>query len=456
MATPTTTRLDIRQKVVKKLDSPRYPIVSAATSLAGGTTVLEDTGLAPGSQTEDFIGAWIYIADDVGAGPSVGEIARVTNVNFTGTNSQLIVAPAFSAAVINAQAYEIHRQFHPTHVADKIDEILENLRRDIYIPLGALSANSDADWTDVGTATDADDPSNAFYGDGSVSTVSDTSMATSYIKTFNLGVVGGEVVMVYGWVGQLLNTAVARLSLWDTTNDAEIDFALFQGSDRGTGDEAQWRLAHFLADVPATCDQVHLRFSSFLAGNDDSANINFASIVPVNRRVFDLKSEFEWPEDVDTTLYYTKLGVEDSTNANNQNVFHLKEEQLMKWCDLDVRQIGDVRNATLHLDRNSDLRFPMLVRGRVDYDKLADDITSSVVPEDLIVDLVYIELVEELAQEDLEDENIPGFEAKMGKAQAVRNKLDPLARDKSPARSKVHGTITGHRRRNYRGGNWSR
>ena len=104
-ALPSRSRANLRLDVMKRLDALAVPLSSAATSLSADTTSLNDTLLAPAAQSEDYIGNWIYIRDDTGAGPAVGEIARVTDADFSGSNSKLTVAPAFSVAVISGQAY---------------------------------------------------------------------------------------------------------------------------------------------------------------------------------------------------------------------------------------------------------------------------------------------------------------------------------------------------------------
>ena len=85
-------------------------------------------------------------------GPSIQESARVTDIAFDGSNSQLTVAPGFSASVVSGTNYELHYHFYPKHIEDKINEILENIRRPIYLPLtlvtdGDMESTGTGDWT---------------------------------------------------------------------------------------------------------------------------------------------------------------------------------------------------------------------------------------------------------------------------------------------------------------------
>src|SRR3990167_1108970 len=90
---PTTTLVNLRTKVAKKLYSPHYPVVSTSTS-AGTTTTLNDTLLAAAGQSEEFYRAWLArtatIAKtqaDSGTTLTAAINATVTtNVEYTGSD----------------------------------------------------------------------------------------------------------------------------------------------------------------------------------------------------------------------------------------------------------------------------------------------------------------------------------------------------------------------------------
>lgn len=133
-----TTRLILRAAIIAKLYSPRRPTSSAADS-GGSTSTILDSVLAPAAQSEDFLRAWIYVTTLQGSGPAVGSIARVTNVDFSGSTSTLTVAPVFTSATEDGMEYEIHYVFHPDDVNDAIDDVIRDGTRGA---LGALATDS--------------------------------------------------------------------------------------------------------------------------------------------------------------------------------------------------------------------------------------------------------------------------------------------------------------------------
>ena len=108
MAEPTTTRKTIRQKVIKKLYAGKFPIVGTTTGTAANATSVVDSILAPSGQVEDYNSVWIYISETTSGSPLVGEVRRVTDTDFSGSNSIFTIAPAFSDELQTAMYYEIH------------------------------------------------------------------------------------------------------------------------------------------------------------------------------------------------------------------------------------------------------------------------------------------------------------------------------------------------------------
>ncbi|KKL64322.1 hypothetical protein LCGC14_2166160, partial [marine sediment metagenome] len=193
MADPSTTRKDIRQAVIKKLYSPRYPIVGATTSTASDTSSVVDSILAPSGQVEDYNSVFIYIAELVTGGPAIGEVARVTDTDFSGSTSKLTIAPAFTDEVQTGTDYEIHYVFHPTEIHDRINELLENMRGWVFIPLSGLLSDGNFNsgititdnWTASGT-TQAINTTAAYilFGDGSMGITAGAVTTYSYQRVY--------------------------------------------------------------------------------------------------------------------------------------------------------------------------------------------------------------------------------------------------------------------------------
>ena len=161
MAEPTTTRATIRQNIIKKLYSTHHPIVGVTTAAGANDdptslSAVIDSILAPSGQTEDFNHSFIYIASKATTGPAIGTVVRVINTSFNGSNTYLNIAPNFSALLKLGETYEIHYKFHPSVINNKINEILENIRGFVLVPLSGLIINgifnSDvSNWTHIGT-----------------------------------------------------------------------------------------------------------------------------------------------------------------------------------------------------------------------------------------------------------------------------------------------------------------
>ena len=60
MAEPTTTRKDIRQKVIKKLYAGKFPIVETTTGTAAKTTSVVECILSPSGQFEVYNSTFFF------------------------------------------------------------------------------------------------------------------------------------------------------------------------------------------------------------------------------------------------------------------------------------------------------------------------------------------------------------------------------------------------------------
>ncbi len=205
--------------------------------------------------------AFINIAELVGSGPAIGEVARVTNTDFASGTSNLIIAPAFTGSVQSGTDYEIHYKFHPTVINDKINEIMENIRGWVLIPYGGLLGGNNfnsgdtlnANWTDQGTASSINTTA-AFtlFGNGSLSIIAGTATDYVYQRAF---VTAGSPLFasVFAFVDSENNGTTAGLEVWDLTNNAQIG----EGANTSTFNE--WVELSTSLTVPDTCKQVEFR-----------------------------------------------------------------------------------------------------------------------------------------------------------------------------------------------------
>lgn len=431
MTAPTTNRLNIRQKVLKRLYSSRYPLVATLTA-ASTTTDLVNTAFAPAGQSDDFVRSWVRVSA-VGAGdPAVGEVARVTNVDFSGSNSKLIVAPAFSAAPDSGSAQvEIHPIFHPTVVEDKINWFLEILKRPIYILLsditnGSMESTPLANYTPA-TGSEALDTTatynlwtrNAYKFTG--------SGADDYAESGNYAVEPNEELLIATWVKGVPTTTFG-LDLRDFTNATTVKSATTANLD--------WTMLMFSASAPSTCRQMRTRFT--IATDTDVAYYSGLVVLPVNKKMFDYPSTLEYHEDF-SGVYELRPGPSVS-GTNESHSYAVGEEQLVPVGGVSfIRDDTSLHQYRIQLPKDYRIRYPLLVKGRVDFATLSDDTTTTTAPEDIVVDLVYASLLDDLAQMYETDGDNKRALAAIQRSVQVRKKLLPRMEEFSPHKGKLVG-----------------
>ena len=506
---PTTTLKTLRQKVAKKIYAARFPIVSVTTSDSDSLTLVIDTVLSPAAQIEDFIEAWIFVAEQptkvdstsdtaeeldatetaidvddgddftVGdgiqieseamrvtaistntltvvrgiqsttaathstntdvfiIGPVVGETARVTDVSFSGSNSQLTVAPGFTASLVSGTDYEIHYKFYPVHIRDKINEILENVRRPIYLPLtlvtdGDMESTGTSDWTaaaTTGTApTLAKGTTNVLHGRRSLTITANSDATNSFAKSTSMFLSPSTVVFVSANVF-ITSGDKAKLSLIDVTNsDAEIETA----ESVTTG----WVHLRFIDTIPSNCEEIQVWLESPVAS--DVTHWGSVQLLPVNLQVYDFPSTLEWSEDFRSVFYWpTGTGLSGSGEDNSFRTFGKVKKT---WSPA-----GTVRDETavvpfrIELKRGS-INESLYVSGAIDFSTLTDDTDTTNAPEDIIVNLTYADLMDAWAQEDIADDKFQAAQAKMSKANNIRRLLGPRIRQFWEPQGRITGT----------------
>ena len=477
MAEPTTTRKTIRQKVIKKLYAGKFPIVGTTTGTAANSTSVVDSILAPSGQVEDYNSVWIYISETTSGSPLVGEVRRVTDTDFSGSNSILTIAPAFSDELQTNMDYEIHYNFHPNEVNDRIDELLENIRGWVFIPLDGLLTNGNMSdstittaWTASGatfakaTTSDTAGTFEVLFGDSSLKITAGTA-GTQYVgQSVFVSANTPILASVYAFVDSSNGGSVAEMEIWDVTNSAQI------GESCNTTTFNQWVQLTTQVTVPATCKQIQMRL--FATGAITSTvYYDAATLLERDQRTHDLPSDFDGPEDMQLVEYFPRGDA--ITVGSSQNAFRVLQYPAEKWSDFEI--LRDPRGATptrIMLIQNrrdrvgsyytssratpswssrsrvgNDIDHPLFFKGRVDYPTvsgatdLLKDATVVYAPEDYIVNLLFADLIEEMALQDLGEEKHEAYSTKMAKAVDIRKKIDFLARTNSDDRVTVRGTF---------------
>jgi len=432
MAAPTTTRKELRQGIIKRLYSGRYPIIftPAATST---TTNIVNTVFAPAGQSEDFIRAWIRISTQGSGDPAVGEVARVTNTEFSGSSSYLIVAPAFSAAPDSGSAEgEVHYQFHPTMVEDRIAMIMENLKRPVLVPLTLVNdgdmESAPATSFSSSNATLANEAGNAQWGRRSLSVIA--TAGNGYAQgNPSLDIPPNTQVLVAGIVyGNAASTFEAQLQFRDMTNSAEIDSLItnFGGYTQLQG----------IFTTPPTCESVTVRLITVTSGTE--SNWTAAIVLPIDQKIFEYPATLEYHEDL-SAVYELPPGTGISVGSS-EYAYKVNEQALVPVPGVKfIRDDTALDQYKIVLPENYTIRNPLFVKGRVDFATLSDDTTTTTAPKDIVTDLVYASLLDETAQMYEENGDQVRAISAINRAAQVRRKLLPRMIEFSPLTGKVVG-----------------
>ncbi len=397
MSQPTRSRANLRLDVLKVLDPVSEPKSSSCTSDSDSLTVLKDTLLAPGAESEDYVGDWIYVRSqptkvDSGAntdenpfaaadttltvddssfftvgdgiqiedeicrvvtvtdgttlevvraiqgttdashatgtdiyiiGPAIGEIARVTAVDFSGTTSTLTTAPDFSASLVDTQEYERHRKVRPNIINDRLDVILGLLRQNVLLPITLVTDGDMEDttatppnYTAAGTGGNPTLTKNTTFvrrGRQSLCITNGGGVTVGYAKSDSIYLPGGTECIVEADV-YITAGDLARLTFYDVTNSAVIGTAM-------ESDESGWVHLEALFTVPATCEEVQVWAESQAAS--DVTYWDHITLWPTRDQGIDLPSFLEFVYDV-KSLFFLPVGT-GLTGSTNVSAYRINE-----------------------------------------------------------------------------------------------------------------------------------
>lgn len=303
----STTRKQLRQAVIKRLYSPRYPIVSTFSGAASAASAIKDDQLSPAALDNDYQRAWVYVSSDAGSGPSIGEVVRVISTDFD--NDELNVAPDFSATPQSGDEYELHYWMHPDEIHDVIDEILENLEHVIIVPLtlitdGDMNNSTAGSFTPDGSIV-SKDTTNVLHGKQSLKVLATANNGNA--RTTSVAVDPDSTLICATDLYLSSTTGGAQLVLYDVTNGAEIE--------SGLTDVLGWSTIRFTAQVPSTCKEV--RFNLQVVTGGDQAYFDNAILQQVGSKVFTFPSQAEWSFDLKRAFYYPRGPAITTSSASN-------------------------------------------------------------------------------------------------------------------------------------------
>ena len=430
----STTRKTIRQSVIKKLYRPRYPVASTTTS-SGSSTALNDTILAAGSHTQDYIRGWVYVVETVTSGPAYGEVSRVVNTDFSGSTSQLTLSPAMTATIQTGTDYEIHYWFHPDYINDRIDEILQNLefgviRPATYITDGSMETAGVTSWATLSNATRTKDTTLVLHGTQALAVT--PSAANGYVQSATVLLPPSTQVLISTDAYIPATDQSAKIVLWDVTNGEEIDSA--------TTSVLGWSTLQFTQTTPADCYQVALRLQCVNDG--ETVNFDHAILLPIGYDTLTLPSEAEWHFDLAGVVAYPRGR---AIAADNFRAMQAKPEF---YChakiDRDETAVTPYRVSLAKETGTEPIWFVL----DVDYAAFAGasasakDADTTKAPPDLVQSLVIATLLDDKALE-AEDrgQEKQAFILQKRADRIRQTEVDPYIRQFREVKGVVHGAV---------------
>src|SRR3990172_5714596 len=237
-------------------------------------------------------------------GPAVGEIANITNVDFSVAAVAVTITPALSCQMVVGQAYEIHRSFHPSIIHTHLDTVMGSLRQNYLIPLsqvtdGHMQDSGVTSWDGSTDATLTKDTTAATTRHGKQSLkVLAIAAGGGFARSTDVLVKGGDNVLVISEV-YITGGDSARLRVYDLTNAGYITDA------DATSAQTGWVVLAFQYQVPATCERVRILLES-----PADTDVTFWSYIihwPVSNQFFDIPNLLEYAHDV-KNVYELPLG----------------------------------------------------------------------------------------------------------------------------------------------------
>lgn len=434
---PTSTdRKTLRQKVIKRLYSPRYPIVSTSTGTAANTTTITDSGIGAGLVDNDYYRAWVYIAETTTGSPAVGEVSRVTNQSATA----LTVSPAFTDEVQTGMDYELHYWFHPEVVNDVLDNILESLEFGIILPLtlipdGSMEATGTTSWT-ASNASLAKNTTAANIINGTQSLAVTATAANGQARSTSVSLPPNTPVIASADV-VITSGDQAKLILYDVTNSAEIETA----TSSATGPV---RL-QVNATTPATCEQVQLRLVS--VNDTDVTYWDNAILLSQLQSTYTVPSDAEWSFDVKGVITYPQgRSVTGSGEEFSYRVFDIPPQF---YTHFDIERQENAATAYRINLHTPPLRDPLWVIVDVDYPAFAGataalkDADTTKAPQDVVVPLAVASLFDQRAEWEFLDGKDTLAEKLQQLADKVRRReVNPAYRQFRKVKTLVTGAMT--------------
>ncbi len=327
-------------------------------------------------------------------GPAVGEIARCTNVSFSGSNSDLTIKPSLSARLVSGQEYEIHYMLHPSKPNNAINIVLDTLQHPLHIPAtlvvdGDMRVTGVGNWTAAGTGgtpTLAKETSIVNHGEQSLSITNDAATTLGYAKSESINLPGNTQVMVSVAVFITAGDS-AKISLIDVTNsNAVIDTAV----SAVTG----WVTLYFVVNTPATCEQVQIWLEA--PAKSDVVYFDHAIVWPTKQLLIDPLSTIEYGHEIERVVYFPRGTA--LTATGDDNAFAMEGDAPVFYAHFKIdRDDSNVTPNRIQLIGVNRVTQPLWLKGWVDYSAMSADTDTTLANKDIVLNLATSDLLDNLA-----------------------------------------------------------
>jgi hypothetical protein len=403
-----------------QVDDEIMTVTAIATHVLTVTRAVQGTTAATHADNSD-----VYII-----GPALFEVARVTNVDFSSSTSNLTTSPAFTGSMVSGTDYELHYKYYPVYVEDLIGEVLGNLEVTYLFPLtlvpdGDMEAGNTTSWTaDAGTGTDpalSKDTTTVLHGRQALKVLANADATNSYAKSSSIYVPPVTQTLCAADV-YISSGDSAKLTLYDVTNSTPLETA--------ESDSTGWVHLEFTYTTPPTCEEVQLWLESPAAS--DTTYWDNAILLLTQQSFYTPPDEVEYSHDFGKLYYYPKGA--DIPGTNNDLATRIFEGGPQHYCHYTVERDDTAVVPLRVVLEKGPIDRPVWLECDVDFAALSNDTTTSTAPLALVGQLVLGELYDDWADE----------EEEMGHQEAAAN----LRASAMRARLKVSGDF--HNFRQFR------
>ena len=411
---------------VKIDDEVIGPLTAKDTS---GTDITGARGAQGTTAAEHDASTDIYIV-----GAAIGEVARVSSVDFAGATSTLILSPAIGALVEDTAEYELHYKLHPSYINDKLDMILGLLRQNVLLPVtlvvdGDMEASDASDWTGSSNATLGKVATYVRRGRQSLAVYA--AAADSYAISTGVSLPGGTECIVAADVYMVQGGA--KLTLYDVTNAADI----------GTPMEAdiQDGGAHLEGTfiIPATCKLCRIHAMTEESGK--STYWDHVTLWPTYDQGIELPSFLEFVYDV-KGLFYLPVGTA-LTGSENVNAYRINEGSPQFYAHYQKeRDDTGVVSARFYVDDKRPTNA-LWIKGRKPYPAFSGatdalkDVDTTQAHRYVVTNMTTASILDDLALDATEAEK-PQLSGQLQiKAMMLRNEISGIMASMTPPKKKI-------------------